>query len=140
MEFLLRGFMEEGIEPPTNVLEQAVDFFDGIVGWLVLFGRKYVDGVRDFENLKNMAIEVAREELNKLGDREKAVLKAIANGCNSWSKVREYIAREHDFVMPKSTLSRIVSRLESLSIVKNFEFLDPIYREASKRLAIAKLV
>ncbi len=33
-----------------------------------------------FENLKNIAIEVANEELSKLSDREKAVLKAIANG------------------------------------------------------------
>ncbi|MEM4789072.1 MAG: ATP-binding protein, partial [Ignisphaera sp.] len=76
-EFLLKGFKEEGVEPSADVVEDALNFFDGIVGWLVLFGRKYVEGVRNFDNLKNIAIELAQEELKKLNPREKIVLKAI---------------------------------------------------------------
>ncbi|MEM3980696.1 MAG: hypothetical protein QXF79_05525, partial [Ignisphaera sp.] len=34
-------------------------------------------------------------------------------------------------------LSRIVEKLEKLSILKDYEFLDAVYREASKRLSPA---
>jgi AAA+ ATPase superfamily predicted ATPase len=134
-EFLVKGFREEGVEPPREAIEIAIDFFDGIVGWLVFFGRKYVDGYRDFENLKMMAVDLAREELSKLSSREKIVLKAIALGNNSWSKVRSFIAEKYGVVLPKSTLSRIIEKLEMLSIVKDYRFLDPVYREAAKTLS-----
>lgn len=133
-EFLLKGFKEEGVEPSADVVEDALNFFDGIVGWLVLFGRKYVEGVRNFDNLKNIAIELAQEELKKLNPREKIVLKAIANGCKSWSEVYSYTADHYGIILPKSTLSRIIDKLEKLSIIENYRFLDPVYREASLRI------
>lgn len=134
-EFLTKGFKEEGIEPPPHVINEAIEFFDGIVGWLVLFGRKYADGVRDMEELKKIAVELAREELNKLSSREKMTLKAIAVGCKTWSDVRKYITEHYGITLPKATLSRIIGKLEKLSIVKNYEFLDPVYREAAKTIA-----
>jgi len=133
-EFLVRGFREEGVEPPEGVVEAAVEFFDGIVGWLVLFGRMYVDGRRDFEELRRAAVDLARGELMKLGDRERAVLKAVALGCDSWSKVRSFIAERYGTVLPKSTLTRVVEKLEKLSVLKDYRFLDPVYREAAKTL------
>lgn len=133
-EFLARGFNEEGIKPPDEVIETAIELFDGIVGWLVFFGRKYVDGYRNLEELKRMAIDLAREELNKLSSREKMVLKAVALNCDSWSKVRSFIAENYGIALPKSTLSRIIEKLEKLSIVKDYRFLDPVYREAAKTL------
>ena len=36
--------------------------------------------------------------------------------------------------IPKSSLTRTIKKLEKLSIVKNYEFLDPIYERASKKL------
>lgn len=133
-EFLLKGFKEEGIEPPADVIEDALNFFDGIVGWLVLFGRKYVEGIKNFDNLKNVAIELAQEELKKLNPREKMVLKAIANGCKSWGEVYNYAADHYGIILPKSTLSRIIDKLEKLSLIENYRFLDPVYREASLRI------
>lgn len=133
-EFLKEGFREEGVEVPAEVIDQAVGFFDGIVGWLVLFGRRYVDGYRDIEILKNMAVELSYEELIKLSYRERAVLKAVAHGCRTWSDVRRYITENYGVTIPKATLTRIVTKLERLSIIKNYEFQDPVYREASKRL------
>ncbi|MEM2589881.1 MAG: ATP-binding protein, partial [Zestosphaera sp.] len=118
----------------AEVIDQAVEFFDGIVGWLVFFGRKYVDGYRDIETLKNIAVELAREELTKLNYRERAVLKAIASGHRTWSSVRKHVTENYGVTIPKATLTRIVTKLERLSIVKNYEFQDPVYREASKKL------
>jgi len=134
IEFLRRGFEEEGVQPPQDVIESAVDLFDGIVGWLTIFGRNYSDGVVDMERLKDMAVEMAVEELSKLSEREKTVLKAIASGCDSWSKVRSYIAERKGVVVPKATLTRTIEKLEKLSIIKDYKFPDPIYRLASLQL------
>jgi hypothetical protein len=131
---LTKGFKEEGLKPPGETIEEAVGLFDGIVGWLVFFGRAYLDGTRDIEKISNMAMNLALEELNKLSPREKSILKAIAEDANSWSEVRSFISEKRGIVIPKSALTRIIDKLEMMSIKKDYEFLDPIYRKACKRL------
>ena len=135
-EFLRQGFREEGVEPPEEVIDEAVETFDGIVGWLVFFGRSYVDGLRDVERIKEAAVRLALEELRKLSVREKLVLKAVAEGAKSWAQVRSYVEEKAGMTIPKATLTRIVRKLENLSIIRNYEFLDPIYREASKVMKV----
>jgi AAA+ ATPase superfamily predicted ATPase len=133
-EFLMRGFKEEGLNPPANIIEEALNYFDGIIGWLALFGRKYADGIRDLKDLKEIAINLALDELKKLSFRERLVLKAIASSSNSWVQVRRYIEEKEGITLPKATLSRLIEKMEKLSIVKDYRFLDPIYKEASFRL------
>jgi len=135
IEFLEKGFRELGISVDRSVIEEAVELFDGIVGWLVFFGRAYVDGVRDMGRVMDLAIELALEELAKLSKREKLVLKAIACGAKSWSAIRRFVEEHEGVTIPKAALTRTIRRLERLSIVKNYEFLDPVYREAAKRLS-----
>jgi len=135
-EFLERGFREEGVLPPSEVIDEAVNFFDGIVGWLVLFGRRYVDGFKSMSIIKNMAIGLAVDELSKLNPREKIVLEAIASGCRSWSQVRRFITEKYGLTIPNATLTRIISKLEKLSIIKNYDFQDPVYREAAKKIRL----
>ncbi len=132
-EFLIKGFREEKIEPPYEAIDQAIKLFDGIVGWLVFFGRSYIEGLKDIMRIADMAVELALEELNKLSSREKMILKAMAGGAKTWSDVRSSIA-EKGVVVPKSTLSRIINKLEMMSIVENYKFLDPVYRMACERL------
>jgi len=62
------------------------------------------------------------------------VLKAIAEGENSWSTIRRYVEEKRGITIPKSSLTRTIRKLEKLSIIENYRFLDPVYREASKRL------
>jgi AAA+ ATPase superfamily predicted ATPase len=133
-EFLMRGFKEEGLNPPANIIEEALNYFDGIIGWLALFGRKYADGIRDLKDLKEIAINLALDELKKLSFRERLVLKAIASSSNSWVQVRRYIEEKEGITLPKATLSRLIEKMQKLSIVKDYRFLDPIYKEASFRL------
>jgi hypothetical protein len=45
-----------------------------------------------------MAMNLALEELNKLSPREKSILKAIAEGANSWSEVRSFISEKRGIV------------------------------------------
>jgi len=133
-EFLMKGFREEGLKLRDETIEEAVELFDGIVGWLVFFGRSYADGMRDVEKISSMAVNLALEELNKLSPREKSVLKAIAEGAKSWSKVRSLVSERKGVVLPKSTVTRIIDKLEMISIVRDYEFLDPVYKKACKKL------
>jgi len=92
--------------------------------------------VRDFNTIKNAAVAIALDELSKLGVREKLVLKALANGAKSWSQVRDYILEKHGLALPKSTLSRLIDKLEKLGVIRNYEFLDKVYKEAASRLVV----
>ncbi len=133
-EFLVRGFEEVGMAPPMEEVERAVEFFDGIVGWLVIFGKSYVDGRGNFEVIAEMATRMALNELMKLSPREKLVLRAIAEGARSWSQVRKFIEEKEGITVAKSSLSRTIKRLERLSLIKDYGFLDPVYERAALRL------
>ncbi|WP_420917915.1 hypothetical protein [Pyrodictium abyssi] len=78
------------------------------------------------------AVELATKELEKLATREKLVLKAIAEGANTWSSVRRYIEEKQGTTIPKSTLTRLIKRLEKLSLIQDYKFLDPVYQQAAK--------
>ncbi|WP_168367223.1 AAA family ATPase [Acidianus brierleyi] len=66
-EFLKAGFTEEGIEVNEKVLEEAIRLFDGIPGWLALFGRSYSYAMKHSHQvdikiiLKEAAKEVSRD-------------------------------------------------------------------------------
>ncbi len=134
IEFLEKGFQEAGVRIGRETLEEAVEFFDGIVGWLVFFGKSYIDGVRDLERIKEAAVQVAVKELERLDWKSKNVLKAIASGAKTWSSIRRFIEEKKKTTIPKSTLTRAIKRLERLGIIRDYEFLDPIYMEAARKL------
>lgn len=139
IEFLKKGFREAGVNISIDVVESAVDAFDGIPGWLTFFGNEYVRGLRDLDKTKRMAIEVALEELRNIarerGKRYALALKGMAEGADSWGKLKRYIEEKEGGVVSTSILYNIVKNLEDLSIIKDYRFLDPVYREAAKMLA-----
>ena len=134
LQFLKAGFSEQGFTPGMDVLREAVSIFDGIVGWLVFFGKSYVEGKRDTRDIVEMAVRTARKELLRLGKRERLVLKAITGGAESWGRVKKYIEEREGVAIPKSSLSRTIRKLEKLSIIKQYQFLDPIYDLAAREL------
>lgn len=62
------------------------------------------------------------------------MLKAIAEGARTWGQVRRIVEERLGETIPKSSLTRIINKLESLSIIKDYEFLDNVYRDAAQRL------
>jgi len=137
-EFLKQGFKEVGLDVGLGVIEEAVEAFDGIPGWLTFFGNEYAKGARDLETVKEMAIETALRELKNIvkerGKRMALALKGIAEGANTWSKLKRYVEEREGTTISSSVLFNVVKSLEDLSIVKSYKFLDPIYEEAAKRL------
>ena len=144
ISFLRKGFSELSIEVSDEIIEEIASFFDGIPGWLTFAGNLY-SRTKELEKVKEIAINVALQELNnlieskrkvseQLGKRYLYALKCIAGGKNSWSKLRDCISEKEGSTISSSVLSNIINQLESMSIIKDYNFLDPIYKEASKRL------
>ncbi len=147
VEFLMRGFRELGIDEPRNILEDFVESFDGIPGWLVYAANAYVRGVRDFVEIKEAAIRETMSELENLirakanystinARRTTLVLRCIATGSNSWTKVTRCVEEFEGVSISPTSLSNVVKALERLSIIRDYQFLDPMYREAAMRLSI----
>ncbi len=91
MNFLEKGFEEAGVKQPN--LEGVLDALDGLIGWLTLYGHTCVsEGKAELEWFLKMAAKLAREESEKIlrwSDRYQVVLKAVASGANTWSKIYE---------------------------------------------------
>ena len=137
-EFLKQGFKEVGLDVDPAVIEEAVEAFDGIPGWLTIFGNEYARGVRDFETIKKMAIDMALRELKNIvkerGKRLALALKGIAEGADTWGKLKRFIEEREGTTISSSVLFNVVKSLEDLSIIEGYKFLDPIYEEAAKKL------
>ncbi len=138
MDFLRRGFEEAGIRIEGGILEQAVKELDGIPGWLTFFGNSCLVGKPDLKSIKEKAIGLALRELrNLLAGRPKRyeyALKAIAKGRRSWSEVKGYLEEKEGYTISSSVMHNILENLEKMSLVKDYTFLDPIYKAAAELL------
>jgi len=138
IDFLRKGFAQLNLRVSEEVLKVAYEHFDGIPGWLTFFGNAYSRGEADIEKIKSIAVRTALEELRIMTRdnprRYGLVLRAIAEGRKTWSQVKEYLEEKEGTTISSSVLSNILRSLEDMSIIKNYEFLDPIYREACKLL------
>ena len=146
MEFLIRGFRELGIDIPRHLLEDFVELFDGIPGWLIYAANAYIRGIRNFSMIKEAAIREAMGELENLirakanystinARRTALVLRCIAMGSNSWSSVVGCVEEFEGASVSSTSLNNIIRTLERLSIIRDYEFLDPMYREAAMRFS-----
>ncbi|MCG3109193.1 hypothetical protein L3N51_01483 [Metallosphaera sp. J1] len=68
VDFLERGFREEGVKVERDVIEGVVDLLDGIPGWLTLFGSEYSFGVKhglkpNLEKIVDRATEEVKSEV-----------------------------------------------------------------------------
>ncbi|AWR94004.1 AAA family ATPase [Acidianus brierleyi] len=139
IEMLKKGFEELSFSIKDDIINSIVNEFDGIPGWLVFAGLQYFNK-RDFNEIKETAISIALNEIEKLtgkspaSRRYKTVMKCIAKGNESWSKVKECLELEEKSTISSSILSNILGNLEKMSLIKDYKFLDPIYKEASIRI------
>ncbi|QGA69052.1 AAA family ATPase [Sulfolobus sp. E11-6] len=144
-QFLRKGFEELSLKVEESVIQDIIAMVDGIPGWLTFAGNQYFNN-KDLKKVKDIAINVALNEINSLisiknnvstivAKRYRTVLRCIAKGMNSWSKIVNCLQDEEGSTISSSVLSNILNTLEKLSIIdENYEFLDPVYKEASKML------
>lgn len=142
LKFLELGFNEIGVNVPDTVLERAVETLDGIPGWLAYFGYEYAKtkNLEVVDQILDSAINLALNEVKKLGSYSTLyvhVLRAVAMGFKRWSRIKRTVEAWLGRPISNQTLTRILKNLEKMSILKSnreYEFLDPVVREASKRL------
>ncbi len=153
MDFLYRGFRQFGMEPPSDVVEYAVDRLDGVVGWLVEFGARCVELGKIDRGIVDLVLDEASKlvlaEIEHLlatrpresRERYLAVLKAIASGYRTWSQVREYVSRELGASLPKSVLHNILHNLLEMTLIEKivegrnvwYRIADPILEHALRK-------
>jgi len=98
LDFLKQGFRELNLEPSTDELEEVVETFDGLVGWLTYYG--YYRTIRRLDHKEAMTkvfeegSKLVLSELERViapsRKRYIAILKAIAYGAMSWSDIKAY--------------------------------------------------
>ncbi|MGC9047576.1 MAG: AAA family ATPase [Caldisphaera sp.] len=142
--FLKIGFNEYNMKIDDNIIDELVDFFDGIPGWLTLAGNYLVSG-KSFEEVKEISIKIALNEIINLIENKKKisetvamryrhVLKCISEGENEWSRLYNCLAKREGSAVSSSVLDNILHQLEGMSIISNYKFLDSIYKKATARL------
>jgi len=135
--FLREGFRQANRKPP-HPLDIVVEQLNGIPGWLTFYGCRCLEGRTDIEEIKHLAVKLALRELNNLirnrPRRYKIVLRGIAEGRQSWSQIKRYLEEKEGKTISKSVLHNILKTLKAMSLVENYQFLDPIYREAARLL------
>ncbi|MEM2021686.1 MAG: ATP-binding protein [Zestosphaera sp.] len=138
-EFLKAGFREVGLNVGVEALEKAVEVFDGIPGWLAFFGNEYTRGNQDLARIKEFAVNLALDELQNIvkerGKRYALILKGVAEGADTWSSLKRYVEEKEGTTISSSILYNLVKTLEGMSIIHDYRFLDPIYREAALKLS-----
>ncbi len=146
MDFLRRGFEEVGIKPSRQEIGDAVGRFDGIVGWLTMYG--YLRGVRKLphaqamDELFNMAEKLIRGELSSLirnSRRYGVILKAVAMGNVRWSTIKEYV----EFKMGPVNDAKFSVLLKNLLKYgylekkgNEYSIPDPVVKEVVKNLQL----
>lgn len=84
-EFLVRGFEQENLLVNEELIEDAIEKFDEIIGWPTYFGHSFSTGRKSLEEILKKASKLAVSELSKALEvygigrkRYEAVLKTIA--------------------------------------------------------------
>ena len=146
IDFLIKGFKEYDIEPPRDVIEEAVSRLNGIVGWLVFFGRICLDkGVsrEAIDEAFSKGVRLVMEELSELyrrSPRYRYVLEAIAYGHDTWSKIKRYLTARELKPIPDLTLHEILQVLQKMTIIEKvykegelrYKIIDPVIEYAIK--------
>ncbi len=143
--FLIEGFKQEGLEPPSDVIEEALNLFNGVIGWLTYFGYSYtVLGLKDPKVVLDMAAKLAYEELERAFQvftvgrpRYAAALKVIAEKEEAkWSEILRFIEAELGRI-PKNTLSNILKNLLDMGVlektIEGYRVADPVLKYAIRK-------
>jgi len=133
-DFLLKGFEEEKVKVDESVVEDAIKKFDGIPGWLTLFGSEYSFSVKhnlkvDVEEIAKKAIkEVKNEAMNFLKFsqspfRYSAIILAI-DRLGGKAKLNEIVKVSSTLLgeeIPRARAYEMLSRLIDLDFLKKDE-------------------
>lgn len=136
--FLKAGFLEYEKNVSEKNISSAVRLFDGLVGWLVIYGTNLVGGAPDpigttySDTRDTVCKELSR--LFTLSEHYKYVLQSIAEGKNEFEQIRLYVGFKLNRNYNQGSLQNFLEKLQKLSIIVRrkgkFWFEDPIAKAA----------
>lgn len=149
-EFLIRGFEYHGVKPSKEFLEEAVEFFDGIIGCLAYFGAEAVmlhktKGALSYEvvlkTVKARAIRLCAEELEKLASRSRlylGILATLGKEGRTWSEISLALEKLFRRTVSDPQLAALLQNLIKLSYIQKvdgrYRVLDPLTAEVAAML------
>lgn len=143
IDFLKKGFEQIGLDVDEGILTYVYSKLDGIVGWLVYFGLKFIEA-KDrkvektieevLEEASNLILDELKSFLEKHRPAERrflSVLKAVAIGKSSWGEIKSYLESVERRSLPDTSLNRVLSGLLRASLLekiikrRNIEYRIP---------------
>jgi hypothetical protein len=141
LKFLEEGFKQAKVKSPSN-LDEVIHTLSGLIGWLTLYGYVFVtEGEAELKQFLIRASKIAESEIKKilhLTDRYFIVLKVVAQGASTWSRIYD-ACRVIVGPISKSNLSYLLENLVKYGYLErlengSFSIPDPII----KHLAISE--
>jgi len=138
--FLQAGFRQIKVECPENIIRQAVDGMDGVIGWLTLFGARCRDaggcsGVLVEETIREGG-KLARSEAMRLVEyspRYGSILNLLSTATSaSWTQIKGILEAKEGRSLTGHAVTTLIDRLTQLNLVEKAEgqysITDPILR------------
>ncbi len=145
--FLIDGFKELGISPNIKEISEAVETFDGIVGWLTYYG--YYRAVRKinhrdaiakvFEEGSRLVLEELERVIAPSRKRYLVILKAVAQGASSWSDIKTHVMARTGYISDKRFTDLLKNLVKYGYLVKEnnrYRIPDPVVRHVCNLLKL----
>lgn len=147
LEFLKSGFNQVEKNINEELLVKAVNNLDGIVGWLVMFGKRSIQNEPSEKILKEVLKEAKRLSKNEFQNflsnkhsaknRYELVMQAISSNKKRWKEIKNYLEKKEKQTISDSVLSRILNNLKDATFIKKkedgrniyYEITDPVLRK-----------
>lgn len=124
-KFLIEGFRQYEVKVHDEEIEEAIKWFDGVIGWLTYFGHSKVVGGEDFQSIVVKASRLALSELEHAlkiygtaERRYREVLRAIAFAQPArWAQIKRWVEARTGEV-PNNTLTSMIKNLVDSGFVE----------------------
>ncbi|MEM1598949.1 MAG: ATP-binding protein [Pyrobaculum sp.] len=143
LRYLEEGFAAAGVKVENKILEEAVDVFDGIVGWLAHFGLRALRSPQTaVQETLSYAVQVAESEFCRFveymgSQRYVYVVKLAAHGAR-WSEVKRYLAAVEGRRITDAEVTKLLKNLVDYGFLEKrgdlYAVADPVLRRAAAEL------
>jgi hypothetical protein len=137
MGFLETGFQKGKINYEPRELEEAVDRFGGIPGWLTYYGAKRCSGKAHseaMEEVTKLAKKTVIKESKDFGPLQRAIVLSLTrfSGGATWSEIKVLAASNYKQTSKSSTFTESLKSLQNLRIIEKeagkYYLVDPAYK------------
>ena len=106
VSFLVQGFRELNIEPSMDEIEEIVNTFNDLVGWLTMYG--YYRALRKLSHEEGSKLVLGELEKVIYPSRKRyvAILKAVASGLYRWSSIKACLEAKAGPITDRSFTSK----------------------------------